>query len=248
MTFPVTFDFFGKEYNAHFIFETLAFFIAFRYYVLLKKQEGDEIKSINRLVIILGATIGALIGSRFLGILENPVDIFKSSFIDIYKSKTIIGGLIGGLISVEFFKKLLKEKKSSGDLFVFPLILGILIGRVGCFFAGISEPTYGIETTFFTGIDLGDGLLRHPTALYEILFLFTLFLFLKFIKSKINFKNGSLFKIFMILYFLFRFLIEFVKPNGFYTVGLSSIQIACLLTFLYYYKYILQPKNLIAHA
>ena len=248
MEIPVVFEFLGNKASVHFIFETLAFFIAFRYYIFLKRKQKDTIDSINRLYIILGATIGALIGSRLLGALEDPKTLINLSFIQIYKSKTIIGGLLGGLLVVELTKKILGEKQSSGDLFVFPLILGIFIGRIGCFLTGTIEPTYGIETNFFMGMDLGDGIKRHPTALYEMIFLIFLFFFLKKMNQVYTFKNGSLFKLFMISYFLFRFLIEYIKPNTFFLFGFSSIQLSCVFCFLYYGRFILKPKLLLNYA
>lgn len=248
MEIPVILEIFGREVNVHFIFETLAFLIAFRYYVYLRKKKNDSIDSINRLYIILGATIGALLGSRLLGALENPQVLLSMDLLNIYKSKTIAGGLLGGLFGVELTKKLLGEKKSSGDLFVFPIILGIIIGRIGCFLTGVMEPTYGIETGFFTGMDLGDGLKRHPTALYEIVFLTGLFFILKKIRRKDILESGALFKLFMISYFLFRFFIEFIKPNTFLLYGLSSIQWACIFCFLYYARYFFKPIILLKHA
>lgn len=92
-------------------------------------------------------------------------------------------------------------------------------------------------------MDLGDGKLRHPTSLYEILFLIILFFFLKSLYKKQILKNGVLFKWFMVSYFLFRFLIEFIKPNDFLIYGLSTIQLVCLSCILYYYKVILKPKS-----
>lgn len=245
MEIPLTFECFGKEINFHFIFETLAFFIAFRYYVWLKKRTQDPIDTDNRLWIILGAAIGALIGSRLLGALESPSVLLEMNWIRIYQSKTIIGGLFGGLIGVELIKKIVKEQQSSGDLFVFPIIIGIAIGRIGCWLTGTLEPTYGTETIFFMGMDLGDGLLRHPTALYEFFFLMILFTLLRKLSKKITFKNGSLFQLFMVSYFGFRFFMEFIKPNTFFLLGLSSIQWCCVLCFIYYYKVFLHPKSLV---
>ena len=149
-----------------------------------------------------------------------------------------MGGLFGGLLGVELTKKIIGEKQSSGDLFVFPIIVGIFIGRIGCFLSGINEFTYGNETTFFLGMNLGDGLNRHPIALYELLFLLLLFLFLWKLKRR-DLKNGLLFQYFMISYFTFRFFIEFIKPNVFFILGLSSIQILCLICLLYYNKTII---------
>jgi phosphatidylglycerol:prolipoprotein diacylglycerol transferase len=56
------------------------------------------------------------------------------------------------------------------------MILALFIGRLGCFAMGIYEDTYGVETTFFTVMNLGDGLLRHPVTLYEIAFLLILWI------------------------------------------------------------------------
>ena len=237
MNIPFEPTLFGFSINVHLILEYLAFFVAFRYYVLLRRKSTDKINSNNRLSIILGAALGALIGSRLIGYLENPMLEFTlPNLIQLVNSKTIMGGLFGGLLGVELAKKLIGEKQSSGDLFVFPIIIGIFIGRIGCFLSGVKEFTYGRETTSIFGMDLGDGLLRHPTSLYELVFLIGLFFFLKHHKNNPRFQNGDLFKFFMLIYFGFRFCIEFLKPNVFYICGLSSIQVLCLTCWLYYYK------------
>ncbi|APX98957.1 prolipoprotein diacylglyceryl transferase family protein [Lacinutrix venerupis] len=235
----------GYNINIHLVLEYLAFFIAFRYYVYLRKHSIDVISGSNRLSIILGAAIGALIGSRLVGLLENPfVNWTQANILNLLNTKTIMGGLFGGLLGVELAKKYIGETHSSGDLFVFPILLGIFIGRIGCFLSGVKEFTYGKETSSIFGMNLGDGLLRHPTSLYELFFLILLFVFLKYLQKKATLKNGDLFKVFMLSYFGFRFCIEFLKPNVFYVLGLSSIQILCVICWLYYYKFIFQKiKN-----
>ncbi len=207
--------------------------------MVLRRKNKDSISSNNRLSIILGAALGALIGSRVVGVLENPVfELSQQNIIQLLNTKTIMGGLFGGLLGVELTKKIIGETQSSGDLFVFPIILGIFIGRIGCFLSGINEFTYGKETSFFTGMDLGDGLFRHPTSLYELVFLVILFLSLKWLQKYRELQNGDLFKWFMILYFGFRFCIEFIKPNVFFVFGLSTIQILCVVCWFYYIKFI----------
>ncbi|MCF6140406.1 prolipoprotein diacylglyceryl transferase [Flavobacterium sp. K77] len=236
MTIPFEPSILGYKFNIHLILEYLAFFIGYRYYVFLRKHSTDSIPNLNRLSIVLGAAIGAFFGSRMVAFLENPIFTFNiSALFTLLNSKTIMGGLFGGLLGVEISKKIIGEKQSSGDLFVFPIILGIFIGRIGCFLSGINEFTYGKVTTFFLGMDLGDHLNRHPIVLYELVFLVFLFLFLWKLKQ-LNIKNGLLFQYFMISYFGFRFLIEFLKPNIYFIFCLSSIQILCLFCFLYYYK------------
>ncbi|WP_299223458.1 prolipoprotein diacylglyceryl transferase [uncultured Psychroserpens sp.] len=241
MTIPFEPEVLGVSINIHLILEYLAFFIAFRYYVVLRRKKKDHISSNNRLSIILGAAIGALIGSRVFGFLENPlVNMSETNIIQLLNTKTIMGGLFGGLLSVELTKKLIGEKQSSGDLFVFPIILGIFIGRIGCFLSGVNEFTYGKVTASVFGMDLGDGLLRHPTSLYELMFLILLFFALRLLHKNTSMKNGEYFKVFMICYFGFRFGIEFLKPNVFYIFGLSSIQLLCVICWLYYSKFIYQ--------
>lgn len=233
---------FGISLNVHMILEYLAFFLAFRYYVFLRRRNGDSIEKITRLNIIIGATLGAFLGSRFMGFLENPVVVITAENIAaLLQNKTIMGGLFGGLLGVEISKKIIGETQSSGDLFTLPIVFGIFIGRIGCFLSGTKEFTYGSETTFFTGMNLGDGVLRHPTSLYELIFLILLFFILKYISKAQILKSGDLFKIFMLLYFGFRFFIEFIKPNSFYLLGLSSIQFLCIICWIYYSKFLFSP-------
>jgi phosphatidylglycerol---prolipoprotein diacylglyceryl transferase len=235
LTIPFEPIIFGINLNIHFILEYLAFFIAYQYYKILRKETSDQISNLNRLSIILGAIVGAFIGSRIIGFLENPMRTINSQNIFLLlNTKSIMGGLFGGLLGVEISKLIIHEKNSSGDLFTAPIIVGIIIGRIGCFLNGTKEFTYGNKTTFFTGIDLGDGVMRHPITLYEIVFLMLLFIFLQKTNFYTKKENGLMFKIFMISYFGFRFFIEFIKPNVFYILGLSSIQWLCITCWIYY--------------
>ena len=235
MSIPFEPEVFGMKVNLHLVLEYLAFTLGFWYYVYLRKRSEDHISSNNRLSIIIGAVFGALIGSRLMGFLEHPVLPETVSFLQLFNLKTIMGGLFGGLLGVEFAKKLIGEKQSSGDLFTFPIILGIIIGRVGCFLSGTREFTYGKVTSSFLGMDLGDGLMRHPLALYEIVFLVLLWVLLKRYQRS-DPRSGLLFQWFMISYFGFRFFMEFLKPNVFLILGLSSIQYLCILCWVYYHR------------
>lgn len=239
MTFPVQFTLFGELYHWHYVFELLAFFIGVRLYYFLKKGIKDPISDENRLWIMLGAMIGALIGSRVVAVLETPETLNVLTFSILYQSKTIAGGLLGGLFGVELIKKLIGVKTASGDVYVIPIIVALFIGRIGCFLMGIEEPVYGIETSFFMGMDLGDGLKRHPVALYEMIYMVLLLgLFISIRKKEML--NGDRFKLFMVLYFLFRFLTEFIKPYHPIFLNLSSIHWSALFIFLYYYKFIIR--------
>jgi len=100
--------------------------------------------------------------------------------------KTIVGALIGGLLAVELIKRYIGFSTSTGDLYAIPLAVGIAIGRIGCFLTGLSDNTYGIPTSLPWGIDFGDGISRHPTQLYEIIFLAALIPFLYRVLRDIN--------------------------------------------------------------
>lgn len=237
MTFPVTF----LNIHLHFIFEILSYTIGFRYYLYLRKNSVDLISESDRMTIFIGAAAGAFLGSHILGILEKPIpsEVFSDKpimrFILFFMAnKTVLGGFLGGLIGVEWTKKIIHVHTSSGDLMTFPLILGLIIGRIGCHLEGLEDGTFGNATTLPWGIDFGDQIYRHPTNLYEIIFLTTLWLSIIYIEKRYPLSNGVRFKIFLINYLLFRFFIEYLKPAYFHPIGLSSIQIAALGGLFYY--------------
>jgi prolipoprotein diacylglyceryltransferase len=157
-----------------------------------------------------------------------------------------LGGLLGGLFGVELVKKLINEKSNSGDLFTYPLILAMIIGRMGCFSMGVFEETYGNPSNLPWAMNLGDGIYRHPVTVYEILFLIILWPGLKLLGKKYQLANGARFKIFMMAYFIFRFFLDFIKPHFTYNFGLSTIQVTGLLGLTWYLPYLLNPKKLLA--
>lgn len=249
MHFPVTLPIGKSGIPAHFICETLAYFAGYKYYVYLRSHTTDKISTEHRLIIFIGAGLGALIGSHLVGILEKPADLVHFSLLYVMGNKTIVGGMLGGLIGVELTKKRLGVTASSGDLMVYPLILAMIIGRMGCFLAGLDDGTYGIPSNLPWAINFGDGVRRHPSNLYEILFWILLWFGLKLLERKYNLLDGARFKIFLASYLVFRFAVEFIKPDYFFPFGLSVIQLVCIAGILYYYKVFAHPSKLIkAHA
>ncbi len=164
----------------------------------------------------------------------------------LWGNKTLVGGLLCGLFGVELVKKLIGEHQRSGDLFVYPLLLGMIIGRLGCFTTGIYEETYGLPSTLSWAMDLGDGILRHPVVLYEIVFLLLLWLGISRVRAEWMLDAGASFKLFMIGYLCFRFVLDFVKPGWRYAFGLGTIQLSCLIGLLYYSRYLIRPRLLLA--
>jgi phosphatidylglycerol---prolipoprotein diacylglyceryl transferase len=248
MPFPYTIHIGGQPILLHGIFEFFGIFAAFRYYLVLKKKQGDTIEPLSRLFVVTAATLGAVLGSRLIGSLENIPQwrAAPSAWKYFYGNKTLVGGLLGGLVCVELVKKITGERRNTGDLFTFPLLMGMIIGRIGCFSAGVSEETYGIPSDLPWAMNLGDGILRHPVVLYEIFFLSALWLFLIVVKRNYSLQEGALFKMFLMLYLAFRFLLDFIKPGWHYFVGLGTIQLSCLAGLVYYARYIISPGLLIS--
>lgn len=90
------------------------------------------------------------------------------------------------------------------------------------------------------GLDLGDGVLRHPLAFYEIIFLTLLFILFSLSALAKSWGNGIQFKVLMLSYFALRFGLEFLKPNTFFILNFSSIQWLCMLCWGYYFKSIVE--------
>ena len=250
MGFPFSIQVGSLSIPLHAVFETAAFFIGFRYFLYLRKNNGDHYSSSSRIWVVIGAIFGAVIGSRLIGALERPNELMaaENTLLYVYSNKTVVGGFLGGLFGVELTKKIMGEKQSSGDLFTYPMILALIIGRIGCFSMGVYEETYGMATDSFLGMNLGDGINRHPVTLYEIVFLVALWISLKQLEKRTALESGGLFKLFMISYLAFRFLLDFIKPHYNIFIGLSTIQLTCLAGLFYYIPYIIQPKKLKAYA
>ncbi len=249
MNFPFYIEIGSSKILLHTIAEPLGMFIGFRFFLFLRKRQGDTVKSMNRIWVLIGAIFGSLLGSRLVGGFENPTALLeaKNWHLHFYQNKTVLGGFLGGLFGVELIKKLIGEKQNTGDIFVYPILLALIIGRIGCFSMGIHEETYGIPTTFFMGINLGDDYMRHPVNLYEIAFLIALWILLVLVEKRYKLTLGSRFKLFMISYIAFRFLLDFIKPHYTFSIGLSTIQIVSLLGLLYYFNYLIQQKKFILH-
>ena len=218
--------------GVHPILEALGYALGFAAYKRARRRAGDVLDEQQRWTVIAAAAVGALLGSRILGLLEQAPRIHVSwtQMLMPDGGKTIVGGLLGGWFGVEIAKKLEGITTRTGDLFAIPLCIGMAVGRVGCLLAGLADDTYGKPTSLPWAVNFGDGITRHPTQAYEILFLCLLAISLRWV-GKRHYANGAVFRLFMAAYLSWRLLIDFLKPQPL-VWGMSCIQWACLFGLL----------------
>jgi phosphatidylglycerol---prolipoprotein diacylglyceryl transferase len=166
----------SRTIHPHLFFESLAYLLAFATYLHLRREFGDPIVLPLRWATLAAAVAGAALASKVLYWLEDPRATLQNIHNPAYLlgGKTIVGALIGGLITVELMKRYIGLHTSTGDLYAIPLASGIAVGRIGCFLTGLGDNTYGTATTLPWGVNFGDGIPRHPTQLYESVFLLLL--------------------------------------------------------------------------
>jgi phosphatidylglycerol:prolipoprotein diacylglycerol transferase len=190
--------------------------------------------------VILGGRLGYVLFYNFDYYMAHPLEIFLPfDFSDGIRFTGISGmsyhgGLVGFLAATVLFCR--KAKISFWrftDLLVPVIPLGYTFGRIGNF---INGELYGRATDMPWGMyfpDDREGLLRHPSQLYEAFFEgIVLFALLWFIRKKRPFE-GFLAALYLIGYGFARFFIEFVRePDahlGFVLGPFSMGQVLCFI-------------------
>ena len=237
----------GAALLAHAIFEWLALGIGAQIYRRTSAQgEIAKVDSRKRLLLVLGAVTGAAAGNKLAFLIYDPQALHallagRELFVG---GQSIVGGLLGGLLGVELTKRLTGVTSSTGDAFVVPILVGIIIGRVGCFVAGLHDGTFGNPTTLPWAYDFGDGVRRHPTQIYDQLFALALLVVLARLRPTIRVVPGLEFKLMLAAYLAWRLAIDSIKPKPFiYPMHLSGIQLVCLVALLLYLPLLLSAMQ-----
>ena len=212
----------------HTAFELGGIAVGIRLYAnALRRAGGGSIAQGAAFAVVLGCVLGAIVGSKAAVWLQQP-DAFVAGLrapLMLWNGQSIVGALIGGWLGVEVAKRLAGVRKSTGDAFVFPLIVGIAIGRIGCFLAGLHDDTYGVPSDLPWAMDFGDGIRRHPTQLYDIAFVLAFGALLFRWRHELAQVPGLRFKWFLAGYLMWRVVIDFLKPvPAAYPLGLSGLQ------------------------
>ena len=137
--------------------------------------------------------------------------------------KSIIGGLACGFVAVLLTKRKLGIRRSTGDGWALAVLAGEAVGRVGCFLNPCCVGTrWGGPFAVFQ-----EGAWRHPAQLYSSASALLLLTFLLWLQPKLP-REGDLFRVFVVLYGLSRFGIEFFRERPVVWHGLSVVQLVCL--------------------
>lgn len=184
----------------------------------------------------VSAGIGALWGAVFFGSLNAYLSgVHALGF-------SMAGGIAGAIVAVEGFKLACGVRGSTGIAFAAPFAITVAVGRLGCFFAGLPDFTYGTATGLPWGVDFGDGISRHPVQLYESLAMALMFLLLVWrLKARDPFWLANGFYLVVGWYGLQRFAWEFVKPYAAVAGPFNVFHLVCAGLVLYALVMIRRP-------
>ena len=213
--------------------------------ILIKKLNKKSLNNLSDIQIdkfFVWAVLGVIIGGRVGYVLFYQLQLFFLDPLYIFQiwkgGMSFHGGLIGMILAIYIFAK---QNNLSffylSDLVSIVAPIGLFLGRISNF---INTELYGRVTDFpFAFIyPLIDNNPRHPSQLYEAFFegvVLFIILYLIFIKKSKNYSAGIISAYFLILYSIFRFLIEFLRePDlhlGLYLNYFSMGQILCIPIF-----------------
>ena len=195
----------------HLLFDLLAwgagFAMARFLYHWRLRAVGDRIASKLTVGYVVALVVGAILGAVLLGSaysLRQGVP---------HLSHSVAGALAGAIVAIELYKAFAGIEGSTGVIWVGSLCVGIAVGRIGCLFAGLADDTFGIPTSLPWGIDLGDGIARHPVQLYESASMLAfLAVYLIALRRRAAWTTTRAFYWFVAWYAAQRFVWEYFKP------------------------------------
>lgn len=154
-----------------------------------------------------------------LAVLKNPLLLADLST----GGRALIGGVLGGWLAVRWTRRRLGIDRPTGDLFALALPAGEAVGRIGCFF---NQCCYGIPSSGFY-VCYQQGTLRHPVQIDMALSAAAIFVLLWGRRDRVA-REGELFALYLVLFGLSRFVLEFLRARDEFIGGLSLAQCVCL--------------------
>jgi phosphatidylglycerol---prolipoprotein diacylglyceryl transferase len=165
--------------------------------------------------------IGTVVGARLGHVFFYGWSYYSQNLLDIFKiwegGLASHGAAVGIIISIWLFSKYSLKKPFIWmiDRVVIPVAISGAFIRFGNL---MNHEIYGQPTDLSWGFVfslIGDGIPRHPSQLYESLMCIVILAILlhMFYKTEAKNKPGLIFGTFMVLLFIFRFFVEFLKEN-----------------------------------
>lgn len=202
---------------------------------LSKKSPFDKNDSLSYLLII--ASCG-MAGAFICGIILSLPELIQRHFSGFQPLLVSWGGILGGVSATAFIWKYWKiDLAAFADLCAPAYLLGIGIGRIGCFFGGCC---YGKHTTSSCGVTFTDpiALASHatqpliPVQLISAAALISCGIIFACLYWKRILTGGRLFAVSAMVYSVLRFSVEFIRddPRVFFC-GLSDGQLFSVLFF-----------------
>ncbi|MFB6459422.1 prolipoprotein diacylglyceryl transferase [Bradyrhizobium tunisiense] len=212
----------------HVIFDIAAWLAAAAAVWWLSRQRLQFPAQSFQLPYVAALVFGAGLGAHLFG----SANLWLSGQSGIARS--VEGALAGGIVAIELYKWTAGIALRTGARFALPLAVGIAIGRLGCYFAGLDDFTYGTPTSLPWGHDFGDGVLRHPVQLYESAAMATFALaYVLTVLNRNAFVITNGFYLALACYGAQRFLWEFLKPYGTLIGPLTLFHLLSLSILLY---------------
>ncbi len=203
------------------------------YWALRHRTERSTLATEHKLAIGWAAFVGAMLGAKLPFWLSGPIfsgEMASNGWLWIADGKTILGGIFGGYVAVEFAKFCLGIRQRTGDNFAVPIAIAVAAGRVGCFVSGCC---FGQITSVPWGCSFplaGDpaGTMRHPTQLYEVAF-HGIALLLLLICERQNLLVNRRLTVYLAAYLMYRFVSEWIRPEPIFWLTLTVYQWSCVL-------------------
>lgn len=189
-----------------------------------KGLKPEEIYNLSFIILLFG-----IIGARLFYVILN-FDYYRDNLKEVLFLQR--GGLswfgalfLGSIAAIIYIKKKNLLVYKTLDLVIPFLALGQAIGRIGCLLNGCC---YGSPSPFGIYFPVHNSVLI-PTQIYSSISLIFIFLILRVIQNKPH-KNGEIFFLYLILYSIMRFSIEFWRAeHEILAFGFTIFQIISLL-------------------
>jgi phosphatidylglycerol:prolipoprotein diacylglycerol transferase len=187
-----------------------AFLACITHLSALGRREGRSYAFVSDLAFWI--MVSGIVGARIAYVLANLNYFIKDPVLIVRVDQgglIYYGGFIGATLAAVIYARVKHAPlRPFADFIITALPLGQAIGRIGCFLNGCC---YGVPGTrpWCVGVN---GVERHPTPLYETVFCLALYGILLWYYRRRP-RSGRVFALYLILYPLGRFLLEFWRGD-----------------------------------